>query len=257
MYSVRMRASLDNKHISGAERVVEEKDIKNTAHSLIERALTHEKGKPDFINISAEEIKTPIKSLTSLPITLLHVENADKGKTTAEKLLAHIGIPTFCIERAFSFLEDGACNGEGMRGAIIMDMQGRRLESDKKREVRASRMDITAEASGELAAALVAEGLSSNYLHIKEALVLATKVASVKGTVAELCWSDDPGYVAGYVASKKFGYMRISCLKNEGDRGGRVFFVNDIGEDYINEIEKTPVIVNKFAGIIDITGGQK
>src|SRR5574341_974785 len=58
MYSVRMRAAKDNRHISGAENLVDEKEIRATAHSLIERALSHERGKPDLINISVEEIKS-------------------------------------------------------------------------------------------------------------------------------------------------------------------------------------------------------
>jgi 6-carboxyhexanoate--CoA ligase len=45
--------------------------------------------------------------------------------------------------------------------------------------------------------------------------------------VAELCWSDDPDYTAGYVASLKTGYVRFPFLKERGDeRGGRAFFVD-------------------------------
>ena len=34
-------------------------------------------------------------------------------------------------------------------------------------------------------------------------IVLATKVSAHPATVAELCWSDDPEYITGYVASRK------------------------------------------------------
>ncbi len=255
MYSVRMRATQDNKHISGAERLVEEYDIKITAQSMIERALSHERGKPDFINISVEAIKSPVKHLTSLPITLLHTEIVDAAKKTARKLLSNLGLPDFCIEKAFNLLENGPSDGESMRGAIVMDVQSNRLEPDKHRGIRASYMDITEEASEELACALAAKGMSVYYTHIKEALVLATKVASVKGSIAELCWSDDPFYTTGYVASKKSGYVRIPHLKHEGDsRGGRVFFVDNINlTEYIDEIENAPVLINKFKGLQKIT----
>ena len=85
--------------------------------------------------------------------------------------------------------------------------------------------------------------------------MLASKVASVKGTIAELCWSDDPFYTTGYVASKKLGYVRIPHLKYEGDyRGGRVFFVYNVNIiDYIEEIEKTPVLITKFDGLREIS----
>ncbi|KCZ71831.1 6-carboxyhexanoate-CoA ligase [Candidatus Methanoperedens nitroreducens] len=250
MYSVRMRATGDNRHISGAERLVEEEDIETAAQSLIRRALSHERGKPDSINISVEAIKSPVKYLVSLPVTLFHVGNADAGKRAAKRLLTYLGIPGLCIEKAFSLLEDG----ESMRGAILMDMQGERLEPDKQRGIRASRMDITKHASDELAYSLATKRMSSCYDHISEALVLATKVASVKGSVAELCWSDDPFYTAGYVASKKLGYVRFSQLKHEGDSGGRVFFVDDMNlPDYIDEMEKTAVLIDRFKGLREIT----
>ncbi len=263
MYSVRMRAESNKKHISGAERIVGEEDAPTTVSELIKRALAHEKGKPDYINISVESLKNPIKNVASLPLILTSVENAEKGKELARRLLLSLGIPLSCIEKAISFLEKGAAGGESMRGAMIMNMRGERLEPDKYRGVRASRMDITEEASGELACAIEREGLSRYFTHISEALVLATKVASVEGTVAELCWSDDPSYTAGYVASKELGYVRIPHLKYEGDpRGGRVFFVDNIDLDcYILEMEKMPVIVNRFDGLKETnfnkyTGGK-
>ncbi len=253
MYSVRMRATKDEMHISGAERLVVENDVKNAAQFMIERALSHDRGKPDIINISIEEIKTPIKKITSLPINLFNVNSVEDGKKIAKKVLTHIGIPDPCIEKAFMLLETGPSDGENMRGAIVMDMKGQRLEPDKRRGIRASHMDITPGASLELADALSKKGLIRYFTHIKEALVLATKVASAKGSIAELCWSDDPFYTTGYVASKKLGYVRIPHLKKEGDyRGGRVFFVDDVNiTDYIEEIEKTPVLITKFDGLYE------
>ncbi len=255
MYSVRMRATKDEMHISGAERLVNENDLKNAAQSMIERALSHDRGKPDIINISVEEIKIPNKELTSLPINLFNVNSVEDGKKAARKVLVHIGIPDSCIEKAFTLLENGPSDGENMRGAIVMNLKGERLEPDKKRGIRASYMDITPDASFELADALSKKGLIYYFTHIKEALVLASKVASVKGTIAELCWSDDPFYTAGYVASKKLGYVRISHLKTEGDyRGGRVFFIDIVNiTDYIEEIEKTPVLITKFDGLREIS----
>ncbi len=252
MYSVRMRAEKDGKHISGAERITD--DISLVAQSLIERALSHEKGKPDFINISLEELKTPIKKITSLPLIPTNVSNVSEGRALAKKLLLDIGIPLFCIEKAITLLENGAGDGESMRGAMIMNMHGERLEPDKNRGIRASRMDITEEAAAELALSIDEAGLSSFYAYISEALVLATKVASVKGSMAELCWSDDPSYTAGYMASKKLGYVRIPHLKVKGNPiGGRVFFVDDIDPNsYINEMEKTPILVNRFGGIKEL-----
>lgn len=251
MFSVRMRASKDGKHISGAERIIEDHGIPAAAQSLIDRALSHEKGRPDFINISFEALEKPIKHTTSLPLVLTHIGNAGEGKALARRLLLTIGIPFLCVEKAFSLLEKGAAGGESMRGAMIMNMRGERIDPDKYRGIRASRMDITEEASRELACAIEREGLSRYFMHISEALVLATKVSLVEGTIAELCWSDDPSYTAGYVASRKLGYVRIPHLKPEGNcNGGRVFFVDGIDmNNYIHEMEKAPILVNKFGGL--------
>ena len=254
MFSVRMRAEKNKKHISGAENLVEKTKIQTIVSGLVDRALSHEKGEPDLINITVETLKIPIKNITSLPLILTNVENETEGKKLARKLLLGLGIPALCVEKSISLLEKGPAIGENMRGAIIMDMKGNRLETDKFRGVRVSRMDITEEAANELFNALSITGLKSYFTNISEALILATKVASVKGTIAELCWSDDPSYTAGYVASQKMGYIRISHLKKKGGHlGGRVFFVDNIDHGkYIAEIEKTPVIVNKFGGIMEL-----
>lgn len=254
MYSVRMRASERERHISGAERIVDEREIQATAQSLVQRALYHERGKPDFINISIEALEIPVKYVTSLPVTLLRIEDVEGGKNAARKLLTYLGIPVYCIEKGVSLLENGPSGGDSMRGAVLMNMDGERLEPDKQRGIRASRMDITKDAAKELEHTLAEKGLSSYYTRISEALVLATKASRVKGTIAELCWSDDPSYTTGYVASKELGYVRIPHLKHEGDcRGGRVFFVDKIDlASYIHEMEKCPILVNKFGGIQDI-----
>jgi 6-carboxyhexanoate--CoA ligase len=90
---------------------------------------------------------------------------------------------------------------------------------------------------------LAKKGLAND--HVREAMILATKVAAAQGMVAELCWSDDPEYTAGYVASGK-GYFRFPHLKEYGNPvGGRVFFVDpavDI-EALTDYLEKQPVLV--------------
>ena len=54
--------------------------------------------------------------------------------------------------------------------------------------------------------------------------MLATKVANAPGIVGEICVSDDPDYVTGYVATKEIGYCRITTIKEMGDPcGGRIF----------------------------------
>lgn len=51
LFSLKMRASEGLSHVSGAERIVEESEVSTVAKAMVERALNHAKGKPDFINV--------------------------------------------------------------------------------------------------------------------------------------------------------------------------------------------------------------
>jgi len=140
-----------------------------------------------------------------------------------------------------------------MRGAMIMDAAtGARLERDPERGIRVSRFDWSESASQEIDNALAAIGLIHH--RTREALALATKVAHAPGLIAELCWSDDPSYGAGYVASKRTGYVRFSCLKQPGDTsGGRVFFVDQQHQDmdsFVSYMEKEPIVISAIGACL-------
>lgn len=136
-----------------------------------------------------------------------------------------------------------------MRGAAVVNSEsGERLEPDMERGVRVSRLGISKPASKILSSKLSRHRINTDT--VKEALILASKVAFCKPMVAELCVSDDPDYTTGYVASKKFGYVRIPHIKSKGSiSGGRAFFVNgdaDI-EEIIHYLEKVPVITGEVS----------
>jgi 6-carboxyhexanoate--CoA ligase len=142
-----------------------------------------------------------------------------------------------------------------MRGAALMDsLKGIRREPDGKRGVRVSRMGIEKKALGALSRRLGRRGI--NTPAVKEALVLASKVASAKGVLAELCISDDPDYTTGYVASRKTGYLRLPNIKRAGSRqGGRVFFIEN-GTDVdgiIAYLESEPVMITSVS---EVSGGR-
>jgi 6-carboxyhexanoate--CoA ligase len=128
--------------------------------------------------------------------------------------------------------------------ALVLGESAVRAEPDRRRGVRVSRLGILGEEERRLSRRLARQGI--NTTTVKEALVLASKVASCPHVLAELCVSDDPDYTTGYVASKRFGYVRIPCIKKTGSSGGgRVFFIRE-GADVIrivSYLERTPVIL--------------
>ena len=155
------------------------------------------------------------------------------------------GISTKAITTALRIVQ----NKETMRGAaLILSQSGKRVDPDRLRGVRASRMGISKTAENALSAALKQQAIDT--ATVREAITLASKVASCNDVVAELCISDDPDYTTGYVASKKLGYVRIPCIKKKGSKaGGRVFFLEDEADipAVMRYMEKTPVIINGLA----------
>ena len=211
LFSLKMRAAAGNRHISGAEKLLPEAAVGAFAGALLERALHHANGKPDFINLKLESVAPEeVLELQALPVRTVEVPDAAAGRLEMLKLLRSCG-----IARAEEIVEllYRTC---AMRGAILLDADTlTRLEPDHERGVRATYMDDAASA---------VRGANSCKDHYAEAIVLATKVANAPGIVAELCISDDPDYTTGYIASRELGYVRITKLKPAGSpNGGRIF----------------------------------
>lgn len=240
MISIKMRAEKENKHISGAEKIIDENDLEKSVLSLINRARFHEKGKPTFINIKIEKIKeNEILYIPILNIKSKKVLSLEEGHSIAMEELKKAGCSNMAIENAFKFL--GQLK-QSMRGAIVLGAKGgKRLDNFLDRGIRATNMDV--ESAEKYQKFLQSKGISGE--HAMEAIILASKVAFYEGAIAELCYSDDPSYLRGYVASKE-NYTRINIMKNLGSEiGGRVFFVkDDINiDEYINYIEKKVVLI--------------
>ena len=66
----------------------------------------------------------------------------------------------------------------------------------------------------------------------------------------EICISDDPDYVTGYVASRELGYVRIARMKEPGSpEGGRIFLYRGPRERLaatLDFIERRPVLVESL-----------
>lgn len=244
LYSLKMRASNRkdgiNKHISGADKIVSEGSIGVYLEALLNRALYHAKGKANFINFKIENLnKDDILYLDSLPVSTVHVENYQEGLTRIAIILEkmNIGNAKEIVEKLHET--------NNMRGAILLDVDTlERLEPDQERGIRATYMDADD-------SFLPENKEVKNHYH--EAIVLATKVAYAPNIIGEICISDDPDYVTGYVASKETGYVRITKLKELGSQdGGRIFLyrggVSEV-QSCIDYLEKRKVLVKNVRSL--------
>lgn len=232
LYSIRMHATREGHHLSGAERLAPAWALEELAASLVRRALSHPRGEADVLRLTVEAVAAGEVLRGRLPdVTTVRVSDWRSGRYAARQLLLEAGISPVAADGVMASLAAGAApGGVSMRGAMLVDAEtGARLESDPARGVRASRMDIAPEAEAALRRELLRRGLDNP--HVREALVLAAKVAAAPGIAAELCWSDDPDYTAGYVCTPARGYVRFPHLKPAGEeRGGRAFFLRPGGD---------------------------
>ncbi|MDF1580723.1 MAG: 6-carboxyhexanoate--CoA ligase [Desulfuromonadales bacterium] len=249
LYSIRMRAERGGSHLSGAERIGSALDVERMAAALARRAMTHPRGCAESIRITVEALTGEPQCARLPELTTLTVSDYRHGRELAGRCLERCGVAPPVVARAIDLLSAGAApGGVSMRGALLLDATtGERLDPDPARGVRVSRMDLTALAASELAHQLRTVGLDNP--HVREALILAGKVLLTPGIIAELCWSDDPDYVAGYVAAAAIGYVRFPQLKPAGEEcGGRVFFVDRAHFELAAAIEflqRTPVLFDR------------
>lgn len=246
MYSVRMRSAeggaheAGGRHISGAERIVPQEMVAQTANAMLERAFSHTRGKADFINIVVEKI--PEDTVQEVPLLSVHTTaslTVNASQQTAQSALVQAGVSPAAAQKGIEALLSLT---DSMAGAMLVcAAAGKRLDDTGSRGVRVSRMDIADERG--FTTKLTERGI--NNTHVREALVLASKVAAAPDMVAELCWSDDPEYTTGYVASSA-GYIRIPNCKPYGSLlGGRVFFVKPDTklQSVIDYLRHQPVLV--------------
>ena len=235
MFSIKMRSSKGGphekggKHISGIERIVHEDEVELEIIKAYKRARKHERGDSDFINIKIEKIsESDIIYKDKLDIKQHHVESKDEGLNLAREILQSAGTSAKACEIAINSI---LSLKESMHGAMLIDKDtGERLDNRGMKGVRVT--GISSADSDDYKKAL--ESNIDCGLHLEEALILASKVSSARGIIAELCWSDDPNYLIGYVAAKGM-YERIPIMKDEGNPiGGRVFLVDcdEFDDDY-------------------------
>ncbi|MBE0595822.1 MAG: 6-carboxyhexanoate--CoA ligase [Desulfuromonadales bacterium] len=254
LYSIRMHATREGRHLSGAERLAPRSAVEALAAALVRRALEHPRGQADRLRLTVEAVPAETVRFAQLPdLRTVPVADYFVGRQAALRLLERAGVAPEAAAIAMQALAAGAApEGVAMRGAMLVDAQtGARLEADPARGIRVSRMDLAASTETELGQGLRPLGLDNP--HVREALLLAGKVLAAPAIVAELCWSDDPDYTAGYVAAPHLGYVRLPHLKPAGEeRGGRAFFLRGGREELpalIDFLEKQPVLFDRLGAL--------
>jgi 6-carboxyhexanoate--CoA ligase len=238
-------------HISGAEGIYESSETFEIVKKYIQRALRHPKGEADRIVITIEDIQEKPESISSLPVSTVTCNSPIEGRKIIKKLLHSIGVSNKAVNTALSILSKGAMRG----AAIITAERGLRLEPDRERGIRASRFGISKPALRWIEANLSRFGINTDT--VREAVILASKVAASREVIAELCMSDDPDYTTGYVASQRFGYVRVPNIKSAENRsGGRAFFIMEAAdvERITDYLERTPVIIDSISPCRGVTG---
>lgn len=240
------------RHISGAEGIHDASipAIQSIIKSYIARALNHPRGEPAKIVITIEQITRKPIEIETLPVSTLKTGSPARSESAIRGMLGELGVSPRAVAAALRIVRSSRV----MRGAAIIDAAtGRRLEPDRTRGVRTSRIGIEPEAERSLKRKLARAGINTQT--VREALILASKVAHAKGVIAELCVSDDPDYTTGYVASKTHGYVRIPDIKGRASMsGGRVIFVGGTAniEKLIDYLELSPVMVGGISKVTSL-----
>lgn len=126
------------KHISGGERLIPFHEMKHTVNALLEKGLSHSRGKPDFMQIQFEEVHESIKTIQPLPVHTNEVSCPEEGQKLARLLLEKEGVSRDVIEKAYEQIPEWS----DVRGAVLFDIHtGKRMDQTKEKGVRVSRMD--------------------------------------------------------------------------------------------------------------------
>ena len=242
IYSLKMRASKHTgsiqEHVSGAEKILPQQELPQQMEALLSRALHHAKGKADFINLKIEAVAPEnLKYIEALPVSTHEAATPAEGRQFMCHIMTELGLTPDKCQKILELFQATY----GMRGAMLLDVDTlERLEPDQQRGIRATYMDSIAP-KGE------AKAICDGKNHFQEALVLASKVLSAPNIIGELCMSDDPDYITGYIATRDKGYIRITQLKEMGcPDGGRIFLYRGPKsqvEDCIQYLQEQRVLV--------------
>ncbi|WP_457624615.1 6-carboxyhexanoate--CoA ligase [Persephonella sp.] len=244
LYTIKARSSLKGIHISGAERIVPESQLQEVLSS-IQKKITRKEF--DTLNIKVELLdKPPAVIKKALPIKEIRFSSYTEANRMAIELISKAtGLDKKTIEHLIKQVHSGASpDGNNMRGAMVVDHRGIRVEPDRYRGIRTSSVDF--KNRQKITEILISRGFTER---TADALCIATKNIHSGFITAEYCISDEPDYTAGYVATGE-GYFRLLPLKEKGNpKGGRIYFIKE-GTDLEKlqqYLQKEPVLIEELS----------
>ncbi len=225
-YSVRMRASMAGRHLSGGEDLLEEEGLESGIHRLLLQGLgscDRSSRQELSLSIKVEGVReSALKRCALLPVRQLASDNPETTRSFLEEALRALlkeksgasETARKVLEQVRLFLEPGY---PAEWGATLMSSSGK-IISLPDGGVRTSHIGILPTVRKQLMEEAQSAGITGR--RFPEALMLATKVTAHPLVLLEVCLSDDPGYTTGYIATQKTGYIRLPHLKPEGHPGG-------------------------------------
>jgi 6-carboxyhexanoate--CoA ligase len=226
LFSICMRAAANannggrEQHLSGWERLVPGNQIAAIVQNLLRRILAHTRRKADIINIRIDKIKrAKIRQVSALKIESLQFAIIEQFHSNAIISLVEFEIFEIAAHKGIKLIKNLSAS---TRGEMVLNaVTGEPIDNFGDRGIRLSYMDCQNEPA--FLSFLAESGVSGE--KVREAVILDSTAAFAKDCVAELCWSDDPYDITGYIASKEI-YRRLSPMKSKEDNiEGRVFFV--------------------------------
>src|SRR3989304_1185002 len=170
-----MRSSLNETHISGAERLVDGEFV-HVLPELMLQAISSYKI-PDKIIISVDAIEPSSVIYTrSLDIKTIESSSPEDSAKISADILNENGVSDAAIEKAFYLFRTGPSpDGRNMRGAIIMDEAGGgAMEPDSSRGIRVSRVDYSVDLRNALEERLRELGIF--HRRVIDALAIESKI---------------------------------------------------------------------------------
>jgi|UniRef100_A0A7C3QQS6 6-carboxyhexanoate--CoA ligase len=227
LYSVRMRAFINDQHLSGGEDLVSRNALGERVLSLLEQGLTSSKNSDSLapsLNIRIEPVpETDIVPSVLLPVYCLesgsHEDTLSFLRNALDTGFARLSVPGKMLFGHFLDILGGS--GQKLSGASFILPSGQRVTPEKT-GVRVSHFGIIPHLRQILLKEAATHPAGSGRRFI-EALQIASKIMSHPVPEIEVCVSDNPDYTTGYLALKGFGYIRLPHIKPEGQEwGGRL-----------------------------------